>query len=288
LGADSQTINFKNFCFKHYTLSQTSFLKQRIVASRDIVLMQFCIQGECILLNKKDSLLRSFKAFEHNVIWFPAGEVYFTSDCKTLEIVNLYFEKDYLLKYIPDDHSLKAKFDSTSISLLFKNNLYLQPKIQNVLHDMIYCQFTGHLKKLYIQAKAIELFSLQLVQYEEEKKEINVLKQGEIDKILKVKELIKNNIGEHLSLAFLAREAGTNEQYLKKHFKMVFGDTVFGYILSCRMEKAREMLSSGDHKISFIAEIAGYKHATHFTTAFKKFHGYLPQQLKGKAVIIKR
>ena len=38
------------------------------------------------------------------------------------------------------------------------------------------------------------------------------------------------------------------------------------------------------HRITEIAEAVGYKHATHFTNAFKKFFGYLPQSLKAAKV----
>ncbi|WP_154647985.1 helix-turn-helix domain-containing protein [Pedobacter arcticus] len=131
---------------------------------------------------------------------------------------------------------------------------------------------------LYLKAKIIELLTLQFFQYEEEK--TVGLKQEDIEKMTMVKALIESNINEVYSLAYLARVAGTNEQYLKKHFKILFGSTVFGYMLACKMEKAKELLSTGKHKITEVSETVGYKHATHFTTAFKKFFGYLPSLAK--------
>src|SRR5690606_34517165 len=149
-------------------------------------------------------------------------------------------------------------------------------KIHSVIQDIINCGFEGHLKKLYTQAKVIELLTLQLAQLGEDKNESATLKQSDIDKMIVVKDLITHNFKESFSLSYLARVAGTNEQYLKRNYKILFGSTVFNYRLACKMEKAKELLLHGEYKIADVAELTGYKHATHFTSAFKKFFGYLP------------
>lgn len=78
------------------------------------------------------------------------------------------------------------------------------------------------------------------------------------------------------SIALLAQQVGTNAYYLKKHFKRAFGTTVYTYIMQIRMEKALKLLESKEKRVSEIAHIVGYKHAAHFTTAFKKHFGVVP------------
>ncbi|GAB3894379.1 helix-turn-helix transcriptional regulator [Spirosoma agri] len=56
--------------------------------------------------------------------------------------------------------------------------------------------------------------------------------------------------------------------------------TVFGYLNQFKMEKAKDLLTAGQTKISAIARSLGYKHATHFTAAFKKYFGFLPHKIK--------
>jgi len=46
------------------------------------------------------------------------------------------------------------------------------------------------------------------------------------------------------------------------------------------MEKARQLLTAGDMKIAEVAHTLGYKHATHFTAAFKKHVGFLPNKVR--------
>lgn len=276
-------LGFKEFHFSHHIISKPALIQRKFGTSEDLILMKFCLTGCCQYLNNKAKKVIPFAGAEHNIIYIPKNqELHFSYESVPLEIINIYLEKSFLSKYIPDNHVLSSKINANSCSVLSSNNLSVSPKIQSVIHDIINCGFDGHLKKLYTQAKVIELLTLQLVQFEEDTNKSVALKQSDIDKMMIVKDLITNNFNESFSLSFLSRKAGTNEQYLKKNFKILFGSTVFNYILTCKMEKARELLLQGEYKIADVAELTGYKHATHFTTAFKKFFGYLPQKIKGK------
>ena len=46
------------------------------------------------------------------------------------------------------------------------------------------------------------------------------------------------------------------------------------------MQFAKELLVLGNEKIQVVAEKVGYKHATHFTAAFKKYFGHLPTKIR--------
>ena len=46
------------------------------------------------------------------------------------------------------------------------------------------------------------------------------------------------------------------------------------------MEHAKKLILTGDYRISDVARLTGYKHSTHFTTAFKKYFGFIPNSLK--------
>lgn len=284
VGSNRYDFNFKDFGLKHY-LGNKKEIETILVADKEFLMMSFCVQGNCVFLDLNTGDRLMFNASEHHVLHIPQSQLKFISNGE-LELICIYLEMKFLLKYIPLDHEIIQKINVTTHKKSIQN-LKIDAKIQSVLQDIINCAFDGHLKKLYIQAKIIELLSLQISQYEEEKKINSVgLKKSDIDKMMLVKEKIDNNILETFTLTTLSREVGTNEQYLKKHFKILFGNTVFGYILSCKMEKAKELLIGGQYNIGDIALMAGYKHATHFTSAFKKYFGYLPQKIKGKALSI--
>ena len=283
LSDDQYALRFHDFYVQHSTITNPSTDKKAFKAANKIAIMKFCLQGKCECQMAHHKKKVDFLDAQHNIFFLPANDVVYFSNSSDFKSITIYLDVSFLLKYIPADHFLIEKVESTQSSLMFNRNSPIKPKMQSVLNDILNCEFDGHLRKLYLQAKIIELFSLQLSQYEKsEDADTVLLKETDREKMLLVKNLINNNFEESYSLTHLARLAGTNEQYLKKHFKMMFGQTVFGYILSCKMEKAREMLLSGDYKIVEIAAFVGYKHATHFTTAFKKFFGYAPQKIKGE------
>jgi len=55
---------------------------------------------------------------------------------------------------------------------------------------------------------------------------------------------------------------------------------VFGYLLEERMKLGKRLLLEGRTSIADVATEVGYKNATHFTAAFKRYFGYLPSDLK--------
>jgi AraC-like DNA-binding protein len=106
------------------------------------------------------------------------------------------------------------------------------------------------------------------------------LRESDVEKISQVKLLIENNLQETYTIHQLAKEVGTNVQYLKQHFKSYYGLTIFNFVLKCKMQRAQHLLKDRRLTISFIGNQLGYKHASHFTAAFKKFFGYVPNSLR--------
>ena len=133
-------------------------------------------------------------------------------------------------------------------------------KIQSLLLDIIIHQVEG----LFAENAQGELISKKIY----------------FDKIQEVKRIIDQDLSLNYNLSELAKAVGTNEQYLKKYFKQQYGKTVMGYITEQKMELAKKLILAGEHRISDVARLTGYKHSTHFTTAFKKYFGFIPNSLK--------
>lgn len=100
------------------------------------------------------------------------------------------------------------------------------------------------------------------------------------DKVKLAKSIIHEDLSKKITIPELAKIVGTNEQYLKKYFKVYYGKTIASYTTEVKMEHARTLLSSGKHLIVDVSRMTGYKHSTHFTTTFKKYYGFKPIQLK--------
>lgn len=269
---------------RHQKLPAGTSLTYDLEIGRDLIQMFFVLKGGC-RFNCGGNSLASFRELEHNILFFKKDTVEINAaDC--LECVEIYLSPGFIETYFPFKQRFEEKTGRSC--RMSDRNLPTNHQLLNVLSDLIQCDMDEHLKKLYIKAKIIELLILQLVQLEElEKTKSAGLKQSDIDKMKIVHDLIAAHPEKAYSLAYLARAAGTNEQYLKAHFKMIFGKTVFSYLTALRMERAKELLLSGESKISEIATRVGYRYPTHFTQAFKKYFGCLPLKIRttGNAVI---
>ncbi|MGJ1206552.1 helix-turn-helix transcriptional regulator, partial [Sphingobacterium lactis] len=139
----------------------------------------------------------------------------------------------------------------------------------------------SYLNQLKIQSLMLDIIihQVETLYVENENKEILVNK-NHYDKIQLAKKMIEEDLSRNHTISELAKAVGTNEQYLKKHFKQYYGKTVMNFITEMKMEHAKRLIMMGKYRISDVARMTGYKHSTHFTTAFKKYFGIIPNSLR--------
>lgn len=78
------------------------------------------------------------------------------------------------------------------------------------------------------------------------------------------------------TIAALARRVGQNECYLKSWFRQQTGMSVGTFVRKLRMEKALDLIESRKYSVLQTALSVGYSNPSHFSQAFKQFHGRLP------------
>lgn len=211
-----------------------------------------------------------------------------------------------LLMHVPKNHTFEvnsSELDSKCLIIVF-NKRYVDSigmedqKILNLIKEyypntievaaiypliieLLHSNTPKYLRRIQQKSKVLDIFFKQLA-YISNAQQANVLcvKGEELKKAEKARELIDANVSNTYTISELSRITGTNEQYLKKHFKQLYHMTIHTYMLKNKMNHAKELLIEGDHKIAVIANKIGYKHATHFTTAFKKHFGFLPNSIR--------
>jgi AraC-like DNA-binding protein len=93
--------------------------------------------------------------------------------------------------------------------------------------------------------------------------------------------IIQQRYNEKLTIPEIAKEIGTNQCYLKKGFKLQYSETIFSLITRLRMIRAEDLIKKElSMKLADIAEMVGYSSLSSFSTAFKHYYGYSPQDLK--------
>ncbi len=141
---------------------------------------------------------------------------------------------------------------------------------------------TGILKRLFLEAKILELLMLQVEQAEIRKGEsgVQTTRTSEREALYEARAILEKSLVDPPTIKDLARMVGLNEFSLKKGFRETFHETIFGFVSKVKMQQAREMLLEGNKTVNEVSMLAGYKNPQHFTAAFRKHFGVPPSKLK--------
>lgn len=229
---------------------------------------------------------------QYNLIWTNGHpNLYEGLSEESNEVVFVEISAGFLSRYLPEDHPAAIHLQTHHVSepaftrdiqnVIFfsEQHLHITPEINAILNGLENSAHTGFCERLFLESKVIELLAIKISQLEQQQPAPR-LKQEELDKMQEAREILIQHIDAPFSLRTLAHMVGTNEFNLKKQFKAAYGTTVYGYLNQYKMEQAKAMLLQGDSRVSEVSEKMGYKHATHFTSAFKKYFGYLPNKIK--------
>ncbi|MBT8260295.1 MAG: AraC family transcriptional regulator [Flavobacteriaceae bacterium] len=155
----------------------------------------------------------------------------------------------------------------------------LTPSEVLVLNQLFKNQNTNSLDELYSRGKVYELLSLYFNKNNGNNQACPFLDDEEnVEKIKKAKQIIIDNISEPPSLQELAGTIGLSLSKLKEGFKVIYGESVFNFLLDYKLEYARKMLLSKKYNVSEISLRVGYSTSSHFIAAFKKKYGTTPKQ----------
>ena len=94
-----------------------------------------------------------------------------------------------------------------------------------------------------------------------------------------VVEYIHDNLGQHLTLAELSLVAGMSPYHFARTFKRATGVTPHRYVLTARVEQAKNLLLKGKLTLAEIASQVGFFDQSHFTRSFKQLVGVTPHTL---------
>jgi len=102
--------------------------------------------------------------------------------------------------------------------------------------------------------------------------------QPDMQKIL---EYISLHIKENIEIDTLARIAGLSVSRFKMNFRKKVGIPPREYILRAKIEKAREIFTSTEQSITFVAHELSFSSSQYFSTVFKRYTFKTPSEFKG-------
>lgn len=281
-------INFSGIRLLYGRLRFKKPLPIKMQNSNPYIEMYFSLAGTRHMFFTQSNTRCSIASGHQNLFYIPDTEFYVEPQANDEENITLQiqFTEAYFKRLMPVDAPLFSAFTNNinngRFAILNPADLAITPKMYDVLNNIVHCEKEGIIKQLYIEANVLKLLQLQFEQYEvaTQKKECSFVKDYDIDKLFQAKKLLEENITSPYSLIELAHKTGLNDFKLKKGFKELFGNTVFGYLHEIRMQKAREMLFDTNVSIAEVSEYCGYSYIQSFIKAFKLKYGMTPEKFR--------
>jgi two-component system, response regulator YesN len=98
-----------------------------------------------------------------------------------------------------------------------------------------------------------------------------------------VRSYVEQNINMEITVADIAAHLHLHPNYLLRLFKEETGQAVIDYLISVRLQKAKQLLSTTDMKIYEVAGCVGYDSVSHFSRIFKRETGLSPKDFQLRA-----
>lgn len=153
------------------------------------------------------------------------------------------------------------------------------------IHHLLECPYSGSMRRLYVESKAMELIAHKLAQISSADSSLPStleLRPDDMDRLRDAKNLLTHDLENPPGLFELERAVGTNHTKLNRGFKAVFGTTVFGYLRKMRLQEARHLLEEEGMNVTEAAVSVGYNSMSSFSRAFSTYFGKNPKQFQKK------
>lgn len=254
-------------------------------ADLDVVHLHFNLRGRVVIENRRANTLVQLESYQHNLSYAHGFEGTMRYEELESETFILQFTKPTFVALAQHANEPLRRFCDAVLEgqqlVLNQQGLHLSLALHTAIREVLSCRFVGPLKKLFLYSKALEILVLQADAFEQaQAPRRHARTDYDRERLWFARDYLVQHLALPPSLPELARLAGLNEFKLKKGFKELFGQTVFGYLSDYRLADAKAQLQERQKTASELAFELGYSSVQHFSAAFKKKFGVSPTALR--------
>lgn len=228
-----------------------------------------------------DGCLGHFKDLKYDLL-----EEYFAYPAKDVEEI-----KEKILLSAKDESITLTNNLVSDICLSQQNLSGIRSYLCQVYYDIRHLLLTKHVTKIDLHNQvAINIQSISLIEELQDYMMIeltnmiecgcNYFSSGNKSLTNTIYDYIHRHYKDNITLDELAIEIGKTSQYTSKIFKELFNVNFVEYVVSIRIEKAKELLTETQLKVKEISEEVGYEDANYFCRTFKKKTGMTPKDYR--------
>jgi AraC family transcriptional regulator len=148
----------------------------------------------------------------------------------------------------------------------------LLPLVDSLRHCPVFQPAQG----VWFQCKALEAAALLFFRPAEGDLFCTRAQRAARERIGRARSILAANLANPPSLEELARQVGCSSFYLSRQFSAATGMTLQQYLRRIRLERAAELLRTGQCNVTEAALEVGYSSLSHFSTAFHELFGCCP------------
>ena len=256
--------------------------------AEDMVKFHFRCSGESEIV-REDGGLALVEPMTFGVLIEPAGstktEVF--SSAQHEQSVTLLCERSFLATVCDDsnDHlpaPLQQFLEGVPSEFYYLTTL-MRPEMAEAARALVESSYTGSMLRLHVEAKALDLVCQSMQLLAEMARDSRVgppLRTEDLRRVTDICAILDQCLADPPSVSEFAQMMGWNENQLTRTFRQAVGMTVTAYLQRARMEAAYQKLASTGQTVTEVALDVGYEYANNFTTAFRRYFGVTPKQVR--------
>lgn len=189
----------------------------------------------------------------------------------------------------------KSIINSYIHNLSRKKVSYALDELENILTDNKYClntDFIALFKKSICDNFGVDtdIFATISKPTIDNIRETHRIMSIEISKSYDIIEQInayaqKNFASPTVSLAEIAEKLHMNETYLSRLYKEKTGERFVDFLISVRIDNAKELLRTGKYTVTEVSKLVGYNQIKYFRTLFKKKTGFTASEYIKRSIV---
>ncbi len=236
----------------------------------------FSVDGET--LHKKNT--------RHSVVRLTSNVFYNTEEVTAnthVKAVKVFFSEAWLKKYLGLGDHVDGLQKYVSLKTACFDMEQLDAEYLKLMNELWGSKKSDPLQNIFLQnrvALLIERFFSRLSVKMNKMEGVAYISESDMQRLMKVEEVLVKKLSEPPpTIDQLSKLVNISATRLKKIFKEMYGSSINQYYQIMRLQKAKELLLSGQHSIKATATATGFSSTAAFTAAFQKQFARLPVEL---------
>jgi AraC-like DNA-binding protein len=209
---------------------------------------------------------------ESQYILMPAGSI--------VKRLIIFYSDEIAARYLPQD--LLSQLEAFARDSSAQDNKYLiSLPHRETLKELFEMKQNDRLSPVTRLSYIIQLTEKFLHSFLRQEQAITprALKKNDLESMQHVEQILSSKLEGFPSLESLAQEVFMSTSKLKNLFKQVYGFTLYDYYNKSRLQRAKELLVTGQCSIKQVGSEIGFSNLSHFAKAFKREFGALPRDI---------